>query len=48
MYIEGKPVLHLVDEATRFQAGHWLKNVSAEGPRVAAAEKKVLVRLGQK
>ena len=30
IYIEGKPVLHLVDEATRFQAGRWLKNVSAQ------------------
>ena len=30
MYIEGKPVLHLVDEATRFQVGQWLKNVSAQ------------------
>ena len=30
MYIGGKPVLHLVDEATRFQAGRWLKNVSAQ------------------
>ena len=29
MYIEGKPILHLVDEATRFQAGQWLKNISA-------------------
>ena len=30
MYIGGKPVLHLVDEATRFQAGQWLKNVLAQ------------------
>ena len=30
MYIEGKPVLHLVDEVTQFQAGRWLKNVSAQ------------------
>ena len=30
MYIGSKPVLHLVDEATRFQAGRWLKNVSAQ------------------
>lgn len=30
MYIGGKPALHLVDEATSFQAGHWLKNVSAQ------------------
>ena len=27
MYIEGKPILHLVDELIRFQAGQWLKNV---------------------
>ena len=30
MFIGGKPVLHLVDEATHFQAGRWLKNVSAQ------------------
>ena len=30
IYIEGKPVLYLVDEATRFQAGRWLKNISAQ------------------
>ena len=30
MYIEGKPVLQLVDKALRFQAGRWLKNISAE------------------
>ena len=30
MYIGSKPVLHLVDEAIRFQAGRWLKNVSAQ------------------
>ena len=29
LYIQGKPVLHLVDEATRFQAGRWLKDISA-------------------
>lgn len=27
MYIGGKPILHLVDEATRFQTGRWLKTV---------------------
>ncbi len=26
---ENKPVLHLVDEATRFQADRWLKDISA-------------------
>ena len=30
MYIRSKPVLHLVDEATCFQARRWLKNVSAQ------------------
>ena len=30
LYIDGKPVLHIVDESTRFQAGHWLKDVSAK------------------
>jgi hypothetical protein len=33
LYIEGangsKPVLHILDEATRFQAGRWLKDISA-------------------
>ena len=29
LYIESKPVLHIVDEATRFQAGRWLKDISA-------------------
>ena len=29
LYIQGKPVLYLVDEATRFQAGRWLKYISA-------------------
>ena len=30
MYIEGNPVLHIVDEATRYQAGVWLKDMSAK------------------
>jgi hypothetical protein len=30
MYINGKPVLHIVDEATRFNAAHWLDNISAK------------------
>ena len=29
-YIEGKSVLHLIDEATRFQAGRWLKSITAK------------------
>ena len=29
MYIDGSPVLHIVDNATRFQAARWLKNLSA-------------------
>lgn len=29
MYIGGKPVLHLVEETTRFQAEAWAKNISA-------------------
>jgi hypothetical protein len=28
-YINSKPVLHIVDEATRYQAGKWLKDMSA-------------------
>lgn len=30
MYIQGDPVLHIVDKSTRFQAGRWLKDVSAK------------------
>lgn len=30
MYIESKRVLYLIDEPTRFQAGQWLNNVSAQ------------------
>ena len=30
MYIQGKPVLHIVDDSTHFQAGRWLKDVSAK------------------
>ena len=30
MYISGNPLLHIVDEATRFQAGRWLQNISAK------------------
>ncbi|KAL3713545.1 hypothetical protein TMatcc_002248 [Talaromyces marneffei ATCC 18224] len=30
MYINGKPVLHVVDEATRFNAARWLENISAK------------------
>lgn len=30
MYIRGKPVLHLVDDATCFLARQWLKNVTAQ------------------
>lgn len=29
MYIDGNPILHIVDEATRFQAARWLNNISA-------------------
>ena len=29
-YIEGKPVLHIVDEGTRYQAGRWLQNLTAK------------------
>jgi hypothetical protein len=28
-YITGKPILHVVDEGTRYQAGQWLQNISA-------------------
>lgn len=30
MYISGSPVLHVVDEATRFQAAKWPKNMTAQ------------------
>lgn len=30
LYIEGKSVLHLVDKATRFHAGRWLKDISTK------------------
>src|SRR5450432_2959538 len=29
-YIGGKPVLHVVDEGTRYQAGRWLQNITAK------------------
>jgi hypothetical protein len=29
-YIQNQPVLHVIDEATRYQAGRWLKNISAK------------------
>lgn len=30
MYIDGSPLLHVVDESTRFQAARWLKNMTAQ------------------
>jgi hypothetical protein len=30
MYIDGAPVLHIVDKGTRFQAGRWFSNISAK------------------
>ena len=30
MYINNQPLLHIVDEGTRFQAGRWLMNISAK------------------
>lgn len=30
MYIDGQPLLHVVDECTRFQAGKWLRQISAK------------------
>jgi hypothetical protein len=29
MYIDGKPLIHVVDQATSFQAGRWLQNLLA-------------------
>jgi hypothetical protein len=30
-YISNQPILHVVDEGTRYQAGRWLQNISAKG-----------------
>ena len=30
MYIEGNPLLHIIDQATRFQAARWLRNLSTK------------------
>ena len=30
MYIDGNPVLHVIDKATQFQAAKWLQNMSAK------------------
>ena len=30
MYIDGSPILYIIDEATRFQAARWLQNISAK------------------
>ena len=30
MYIDGNPILHIIDEATRFQAAKWLRDLSAK------------------
>jgi hypothetical protein len=30
MYIDSSPILHIIDEATRFQAARWLQNISAK------------------
>jgi hypothetical protein len=30
IYINGSPVLHIIDEATRYQAARWLQNISAK------------------
>ncbi|KAI0991423.1 hypothetical protein K3495_g16764, partial [Podosphaera aphanis] len=29
-YINAEPIIHIVDEATRFQAAHWLPNISTQ------------------
>ena len=31
MYINSKPMLHIIDEATRFNAACWLENISSKG-----------------
>ena len=30
MYIDGQPVLHVINKATGFQAARWLKDISAK------------------
>jgi hypothetical protein len=30
MYIDGNPILHIIDEDTRYQAARWLRNISAK------------------
>ena len=30
MYIDGQPLLHVVDEVTRFEAARWLNSMSAQ------------------
>ena len=30
MYINGSPVLHIIDKATYYQAAYWLQNISAK------------------
>jgi hypothetical protein len=30
MYIDGNPILHVIDEATRFQAAKWLRDLSTK------------------
>ena len=29
-YLTGQPILHVIDEGTRYQAGRWLQNISAK------------------
>ena len=30
LYIQSKPILHVVDEGTRYQTGRWLRNIGAK------------------
>ena len=30
MYIDNSPILHVIDEGTKFQAARWLKKISAK------------------
>jgi len=30
IYINGSPILYVIDEATRFQVAKWLKDISAK------------------
>jgi hypothetical protein len=36
IYIDSKPILHVIDEATRFQAARWFETIYAKYPSTTA------------